>query len=113
MINLGNPITLYLYNVYLFKVSQTQTKTVENFKKEAEQEIEEQEDNIKTIYKNEIHDFNLDEIDVGVRVYHKGFGYGNITKIDTDLIYVKFSDFKQEKSFMFPACFENGFLRLD
>ena len=26
IINLGNPITLYLYNVYLFKVSQTRTK---------------------------------------------------------------------------------------
>lgn len=106
--NIKNPAKLFSDAV----ISE-QEKTVEEFKKEAEIEIEEQEENIKTIYKNEIQDVNLDEIDVGTRVYHKAFGYGNVAKIETDLIYIKFNDYKQEKTFMFPACFENGFLRLD
>ena len=94
-------------------VMDSNKKSIDEFKNEAKEEIQESEDNIKTIFKNEIHEFNIEDIEIGARVYHKAFGYGEITRIEADLIYVKFKDFKQEKSFLSPACFENGFLKMD
>lgn len=97
----------------LNKKAINKTITVEEFKKDALDEIEESKNTIKTVYKNEIHDIDLNNVKIGVQVYHKAFGYGIITDIKKDIIFVKFDDIKNEKTFAYPGCFTNGFLRLD
>ena len=89
------------------------TVTIAEFEKSALDEIEDSKNTIKTVYKNEIYDIDLNNVKVGAQVYHKAFGYGIITDIKKDIIFVKFDDIKNEKSFAYPGCFTNGFLRLD
>ena len=53
---------------------------------------------------------DLDELVVSDVVYHKGFGYGPITKLTEDRITVLLSG--KQRTFMFPGAFEDGFLSL-
>ena len=56
----------------------------------------------------------LDSLDVGDVVFHKSFGYGEITKLGGDTISVCFESDKKggERSFLFPSTFYQGMLQL-
>lgn len=45
-------------------------------------------------------------------VIHKKYGIGKITKIVDNHIYIKFQDHNELKTFIYPSCFKNGFLKL-
>lgn len=49
-----------------------------------------------------------DDVKVGDEVVHITFGEGTIKSIDEKYIIVRFAT--QEKKFLFPQAFENGFL---
>lgn len=48
----------------------------------------------------------------GQTVIHKKYGIGQITKIIDNHVYIKFQDHNELKTFIYPSCFENGFLKL-
>lgn len=49
---------------------------------------------------------------VGAMVVHKKFGEGTISNIDKAQKYIKIAFFVGEKMFVFPTCFEQGFLTI-
>ncbi|KFI67589.1 GIY-YIG nuclease family protein [Bifidobacterium magnum] len=56
----------------------------------------------------------IENIDVGDVVFHKGFGYGSVVRMDGKYIIVKFdSDKKKERSFRYPNAFYDGFLSIE
>lgn len=58
-------------------------------------------------------DFDPSSVSEGMRVYHKGLGMGRITKIEhkNGYIYIEFGG--NEKLFMFPGAFIDGFLSVE
>ena len=54
---------------------------------------------------------DLSGVKTGLKVHHKSFGNGVVSKIEGDRITVAFG--KAVKMFQFPSAFENGFLRIE
>ncbi len=57
-------------------------------------------------------DFDLSAVVVGAKVLHKKFGEGTIENIDKAQKYIKIAFVVGEKMFVFPNCFEQGFLTI-
>ena len=49
-------------------------------------------------------------IGAGTRVFHKGFGWGKVTRVGDGSIFVFLKD--KERMFAFPQAFDQGFLSL-
>ena len=54
--------------------------------------------------------FDMEGIEAGAKVTHKGFGQGVITSVDTGRIVVSFGS--EEKPFLLPDVFSKGFISL-
>ena len=51
------------------------------------------------------------EVSVGSVVVHKVFGEGTVTQLDKVLKHIRVAFAKDEKTFIFPDAFKQGFLR--
>ena len=56
----------------------------------------------------------LTGVEVGTQVFHKSFGYGEVTAIDESHVTVRFDNDpkKRDRTFMFPSTFYQGMLQL-
>lgn len=66
-------------------------------------------EDVKESAKTEI---DLSFVVIGTKVAHKKFGEGVISNFDKSRKYIKVSFSAGEKTFVFPSCFEQGFLTL-
>lgn len=86
--------------------TQKEEKVVETNVKKQEQAEE------KTQEEKEIEKL-FDSVNVGVAVAHKSFGNGIVTWVDNDKRYIRVKFSVGEKTFVFPECFINGFLKVE
>ena len=57
-------------------------------------------------------ELDLSGVVAGATVIHKKFGEGKVLRIDKAQKYIKVDFGQGEKTFVFPSCFEMGFLEI-